>query len=110
MKVHIVEEDQYWGSVNQREIDLPDDLTPQQVWLGVYKTCCGVTPDEGGGHDSPNTECSEGYLEDWEAYGSHHAGMVTRAWWGEQAEQNATAKYEELKGSGLQDADEYELD
>jgi len=100
MRIHVIEEDQYFGTVNKREIDLPDGLTPPEVWLGVYEACCGVTPEEGGGHDRPNTKCSEGYLEDWEAYGSHHAGMVTRVWWGEGAEQAATAKHDELQQDG----------
>jgi hypothetical protein len=42
-----------------------------------------------------------GHIEDWDAYGSHHEGMVTMIWWGETANAQAEAKYQELRQQGV---------
>lgn len=88
--VHVVNNIQYWGTVSHHQLQVPDTSTAKEIWLRI-------NPEA---EEAPNTEASDNYLEDWTAYGSHHKGVITQAWWGEGAEEKANQRYAELLTAG----------
>ena len=92
MKIAAVLHDEYFGTVQLIENDVADDATSQQIWENIT----GIK-DRSPQHSRP------GYIEDWDAYGSKHNGMLTRIWWGANAGE-AKEKYQEIRQSGVPDA------
>lgn len=70
---------------------MADNATPQEI----YKLISGSNEDE------PNTACQPGYIEHWEAYGSHHKGSILKVWWNGNAAEDARREYEELLAQGI---------
>lgn len=88
-KVAAVFHDEYWGQVSicVREVV---DLAPLAIWAEMT-----------GIDDREPQSLEDGYIEDWDAYGSHHKGMITRIWWGEGCIEKAETCYNELVASGV---------
>jgi hypothetical protein len=104
MKVHIVYNDEYWGTAELADIEMPDSpvsrvRTPQEVWRFLNEVVCQADP--GTYNEDISTEDQPTYLENWDAYGSHHSGMITRMWWGEDAEEKAKECYQGLLDKGI---------
>jgi hypothetical protein len=99
MKVWAVLHDEYYGHVALKSAEIPDDAPTRAVWDSIM----GEDNEPGGGFDAlpPNVA---GYVEDWNAYGSHDKGMVSRIWWGDRAEQHAKSKYNGIRASGVPEA------
>lgn len=88
MQVTAVFHDEYCGTKTLVNHEVPDGATPQQIWESVTN----IPATERG----PSEGYQEGYLEDWDAYGSHHKGMITRIWWGDGALENARHTYDQI--------------
>lgn len=90
MQIAAVNHDEYFGTVAMITGEAPDNATPRQVW----EFLTGVT-------DREPQDVSEGYIEDWDAYGSHHKGMITRIWWGDGAHEQAALTHQEILKKGV---------
>jgi hypothetical protein len=94
MKLHAVYNDEYWGTVSRVTHQMDNESpTPEDVWQWVNE----------GEWEQANTAMEDGYLEDWNAYGSNHKGMITKIWWGCDAEQKADECYQELVAKGVEE-------
>ncbi len=90
--VYAVHHDDYFGTVSLQNTTVPDTATPAEIWTAI------MGPFE---NKTQVAETSPGYIEDHEAYGSHHNGMITRIWYGPNAQELATIKHQELLASGV---------
>lgn len=93
MEAAAVFHDEYFGTVNVDKREIADDATAEQIWTLFT-----------GIDDRPPQEMQDAYIEDWNAYGSHHKGMITRIWWGEGSHDAAQTLYDELIDQDVQPA------
>jgi hypothetical protein len=94
MQVAAVWHDEYFGTVSQRHDDMPITATPLDIWQALTNI-----------NDREPQAIEDGYLEDWDAYGSHHKGMVTRIWWGPSSHEQAQETYERIIAEGAKPGD-----
>lgn len=90
MKYAVVWHDEYWGTVQIETAEIPEPRTSLEIWYLV----------RGDDVHEPQ-EVYEDYVEDWDAYGSHHKGMITRIWLGDDSHQAARKLYDELLATGV---------
>lgn len=95
MRVSAVWHDEYFGTVQISHRELPNDLTPLQIWQQLTDI-----------KDRDPQEMGEGYIEDWDAYGSHHKGMITRIWIEGDAVASAQRLYDELISNGVKPSED----
>lgn len=93
LTVNVVVSNEYLGTCCKFERHLPDAATPKEIWTEL---------SQGERDEEPNTSSREGYLEDWDACGSHHKGVIVQAWWGENAKGKAEQRLQELLAAGAQ--------
>lgn len=94
MKVAMVNHDEYFGVVGMSARELNDNLAPLAIWTELT----GIDDRE----PNTNIDADNCYIEDWDAYGPHHNGMITRIWWGSDAVEQAEACYDTLVAEGVE--------
>jgi hypothetical protein len=90
MLIGVVWHDEYFGTVQKRLEEMGDDSLPSEIWQQMT----GLT-------DREPQLIREYSIEDWDACGSHHNGLITRIWWGPDAHEKATELYDRLVAEGV---------
>lgn len=93
MQVAAVWHDEYVNTVSTRTEEFDDNLTPQEIWVKMTHV----------DYREPQS-IHDGYIEDWDAYGSHHKGMITMIWFGPGAAEAAQQSYDRIVASGTKPA------